>query len=126
MTGKPGLQPEPEAPLPQRAQRCPACGAASSAIMRWPQSPEVWRAGCTTCHHAWLEASHRTLSDTLFHSGDLLVFALLAGVSLIGIAIIGFAFLSLILDASDSAALIAVVVICIVALFVIARLRIGS
>jgi hypothetical protein len=69
---------------------------------------------------------HQTLTDKLLHSGDLLLFGLLAGVSLIGIGIIAFVFLSLILDAPNSTGLIVGVILCLVAAIVIGKLRLGS
>jgi uncharacterized paraquat-inducible protein A len=126
MRSDPEPQPEAEALPGQRARWCPQCGAPSSAISRWPQSSEEWRAVCTRCHHEWLEAYRRTLSDKLFHSGDLLLFGLLAVVSLIGIGIIAFAFLSLILAAPNSTALIVAVILCLVFAVVIGKLRLGG
>ena len=126
MRTDPELQPEAEAQPGQRERWCPQCGAPSSAIRRWPQSSEVWRAVCTHCHHEWLEAYRRTLSDTLFHSGDLLLFGFLAGVSLVGIGIIAFAFLSLILAAPNTTALIVAVILCLVVAVVIGKLRLGG
>lgn len=126
MRSDPKLQPEAEVPPGQRMRQCPQCGAPSSAIRRWPQSSEVWRVACTRCQHDWLEAYRRTLSDTLFHSGDLVLFGLLAGVSLIGIGIIAFVFLSLILAAPNSTALIVAVIACLVAAVVIGKLRLSG
>jgi hypothetical protein len=94
----------PQAPLPQRATRCPECDAPSGAIRRWPDSPGVWRASCSRCRHAWLEASRRTLFDTLFHSGDLVVFAGLAGIAVIGSGILVYALLAPIVGSNDASA----------------------
>jgi uncharacterized paraquat-inducible protein A len=124
MSSEPVPEQGPDEPLPQRASRCPQCGAPSSAIRRWPQDQDVWRASCTRCRHAWLEASRRTLSDTLFHQGDLLIFTVMVGVSLIGIGILAFALLLPILGASDSSAFIITIAVCVIALIVIGKQRI--
>jgi len=117
---------DPQAPLPQRATRCPECDAPSGAIRRWPDSPGAWRASCSRCRHAWLEASRRTLFDTLFHSGDMVLFAGLAGIAVIGSGILVYALLAPIVGSNDASAFFLTIILCLVALVFIGKRRIGS